>query len=113
MPYVNKFLNKYSEYIKNSNNKEDVTTLSNWQSLLTGSNGTIGENEEKIQVAKNRMKKELGLDEETINNRYNIDPTILDEQKNKLAKFYSDVNTEAEKQENKTNKNIVNNTVSR
>ena len=47
--------------------------------------------------------KGMGLDEESINNKYNIDDTILDEQKNKLAKFYSDFETEMDKQ----NKNSI------
>ena len=40
-----------SKYIKSRNGSTNISTLSNWQSLLTGSNGTIAENESKIQNA--------------------------------------------------------------
>lgn len=104
---VENLFNKYYEYVKGSYGSENISTLSNWQSLLTGSNGTIAENEKKIQKAKNSLMKGLGLTEETVNNKFNIDTTILDKEKEKLIKFYSDVNTEAEKNEDKHNKNVV------
>ena len=104
---IENLFNKYYEYVKGSYGSENVSTLSNWQSLLTGSNGTIAENEKKIQEAKNSLIKGLGLSEETVDNKFNIDTTILNKEKEKLVKFYSDVNSEAEKSEDKTNGNIV------
>ena len=105
---IENLFNKYYEYIKNKNGSTNISTLSNWQSLLTGSNGTIAENESKIQNAKNSLMNELGLNEKTINDKFKIDTTILDKEKEKLVKFYSDVNSEAEKNEDKHNKNVVN-----
>lgn len=104
---VEDLFNKYYEYIKSKNGSANISTLSNWQSLLTGSNGTIAENESKIQNAKNSLMNGLGLSEKTVNDKFKIDTTILDKEKEKLVKFYSDVNLEAEKSEDKTNGNVV------
>ena len=104
---IENLFNKYYEYIKSKNGSTNISTLSNWQSLLTGSNGTIAENESKIQNAKNSLMNGLGLSEKTVNDKFKIDTTILDKEKEKLVKFYSDVNSEAEKSEDKTNGNIV------
>ena len=105
---VENLFNKYYEYTKSANGSANISTLSNWKSLLTDSNGTIAENEKKIQEAKNSLMKGLELSEETVDNKFNIDTTILDKEKEKLIKFYSDVNLEAEKNEDKHNKNVVN-----
>ena len=74
---------------------------------MTGSSGTIYENEQKIEDAKNAIQKGTGLSEETINNKYNIDDSILDEDKNKILKFYSDLDSEIENQQGKRDKNVV------
>ena len=106
---VNNLFNQYYEYMKSANSSSDMSTLSNWETLLTGSNGTIAENESKIQNAKNNIIEGLGVTEETINDVYKIDTTVLDKEKEKLVKFYSDINSEAEKSEDETNNNIVKN----
>ena len=106
---VNNLFNQYYKYMKSANSSSDMSTLSNWETLLTGSNGTIAENESKIQNAKNNIIEGLGVTEETINDVYKIDTTVLDKEKEKLVKFYSDINSEAEKSEDETNNNVVEN----
>ena len=95
---VDGFLNQFYKFFKSENNKEYINTLQNWRTLMTGSSGTIYENKQKIETAKNAIQKGTELSEETINNKYNIDDSILDEDENKVIDFY-----------NKNNENVIKN----